>query len=408
MTGSEDGALRERTPHRDELRVIESYPQTQHKVELMSVYYGQYPKVLIAASPTNPHIDVTHIWLVEACAGAGAYKSAEHPGGYMPGCAILACQRAREIQRTHPQVTMHVVLIESNADYCAALSNDIAEFTGGVGADHVDVQIVPGRFEDHVDEVLQRTRNSKGGYYHSLWFLDPDGMAAIPYRAVGTLFRVGRGPEVIINLSASGLSRLRDAAVPRPDTIPHASLLADRAAMRAFFGDESWEHVPVTSSREMDIYRLTKAYAERFAGMRSEVHKLRSNGDEIRYFVHLSYSAAALAAFDRTYRASQRIGYQKGTKLSLAERAKYADELIALMPNQRASVEDVYKAMAGVLDRNQIRTVLRHAASNGYGTFDEKLGVMLWNPARVVPPGLSSRPTRVGDPQRPSLFDFRK
>lgn len=158
---------------------------------------------------------------------------------------------------------MHVVLIESNADYCAALSRDVAEFTGGLGRDHVDVQIVPGRFDDHVDEVLERTRKSSGGYYHSLWFLDPDGMAAIPYNAVVKLFRVVRGPEAIINLSASGLLRLRDAAVPKPDTIPHASLLADRAAMQAFFGDESWERVAVTSSRDMNIYRLTKAYAER-------------------------------------------------------------------------------------------------------------------------------------------------
>jgi hypothetical protein len=60
------------TFHRDASRVIESHPQTGHKVAVIDEYYGQHPEILIAAAKTT-RIDASHIWLIEVCAGAGTY-----------------------------------------------------------------------------------------------------------------------------------------------------------------------------------------------------------------------------------------------------------------------------------------------------------------------------------------------
>lgn len=219
-----------RTIHRDLTRFVESEPQTQHKIEFIGTYYGQHPEILIAAAQRNPRIDASHIWLVEACAGAGTYASAEHPDGFVDGCAIQACKRAREIQRRHPSVTMHVVLIEANAGHCASLGTLIREFTDASGRDCVDVRIEPGRFEDRVDVVLYLIRKADGSYYHSLWFIDPDGLVEIPHEAIERICVVGRGPEVIVNLSASGLARLATAA-----NAPSASALGQRARMNGLW-----------------------------------------------------------------------------------------------------------------------------------------------------------------------------
>lgn len=118
--------------------------------------------------------------------------------------------------------------------------------------------------------------------------------------------------------------------------------------------------------------------------MKASLHKLRSHGDEIRYFVHLSHSDPALSALDRTYQITQRTGVLRGKKLSPAEKSKYATEMIAMMPKTIVSVEVVYKAMGGRLDRNQARWVLQYAASNGFGSFNELAGEFTWNEKQMV------------------------
>jgi three-Cys-motif partner protein len=271
------------TFHRDASRVIESHPQTGHKVAVIDEYYGQHPEILIAAAKTT-RIDASHIWLIEVCAGAGTYLSAEHPSGYIDGCALRACAKAKDIQRRHRDVTMHVVLVEPDPQHCAELGRLIRPYVDTSGRNRVDVKIESARFEDCVERILARTARPGGGYYYSLWFIDPDGIVELPHAAVSCIAAVRRGPEIIINLSATGLARVKSATMSKPGDWEHASVAGNRKLMNTVFGNDSWQAVLSESSHAIYLGRLASAYAETFPTFQNrQICKLRTNGDEVRY-----------------------------------------------------------------------------------------------------------------------------
>ena len=55
--------------HPDELNFIETRAQTEHKLEVMRRYFGQYAAIIAQSQSTR--IDNRHIWLIDARAIAG-------------------------------------------------------------------------------------------------------------------------------------------------------------------------------------------------------------------------------------------------------------------------------------------------------------------------------------------------
>jgi hypothetical protein len=240
------------------------------------------------------------------------------------------------------------------------------------GRNRVDVKIESARFEDCVQRIFARTARPGGGYYYSLWFIDPDGIVELPHAAVSCIAAVRRGPEIIINLSATGLARVKSATMSKPGDWEHASVAGNRKLMNTFFGNDSWQAVLSESSHAIYLGRLASAYAETFPTFQNrQICKLRTNGDEVRYLIHLSHSPKAIEAFARTYKRSQQIGLQKGNKLTEPERANCAKVLIEKYPLESLTIEEMFVDFSGQLNRLQIATICRYADMKGYGEFDD-------------------------------------
>lgn len=363
--------------HPDETRPVEAHAQTLHKLDVMPRYFGQFPSVLIEAAKTHRKIFADDVYLVDAFAGAGLHRSADHIDGVVSGTALQACYQARRVQRKYPSSRVHVRLIDLNPNYCAKLMERTAKFRNGLDAEKVDVRVIQGDVAHKVSEVLQDTVRP-GGHNFSLWFFDPYGVRGITRDTFAPLLSVGYGPEIIINLDVSGLFRIRAAAISAKAEeyeVVEAISAADRKLLNAVYDGDAWELALGSIERRGNVEALrvlADTYAATFdkAFPYHTAYPLRSSNGQVRYLVHLTKSKKAVAKFQATYKASLKTGLLQGNQLTQNDRARVSAALFEVFRGNDQTIDDMHELGVYPLNKNQLRVVMREADDLNYGTFD--------------------------------------
>ncbi len=353
--------------HPDEINTIESRAQTEHKLEVMRRYFGQYLSII--AQSKSKAIDNGHIWLIDLFAGAGLHASANHPEGAVYGTAMLACVYARSVQRQFPNSEIHVRLVDVKESYCAKLVERTQRFRD----DGIDAQVLCVDWVDAIQQIVQEI-NTVALRSLSLWFIDPYGPTVLTFERLQVLLNAP-GTELIINLDATGLSRMR--GVVQSPKAAHSAPVRDQAVLHrsqldAIYRNTYWEdpsaHVKVRPGMTLED-QLVEAYLLSFKRFRAHAYPLRSSDNQRRYLVHLSRSPYAEKAFQETYEASRKVGLAKGKALTDTECAQHTKNLFDLYRGAEVSIEDLHLAQATPLDRAQLRRVASYADAHEYGSF---------------------------------------
>lgn len=356
--------------HPDEMNAVESKAQTEHKLDVMRRYFGAFASII--AQSTKEHIDNSHIWLIDLFAGAGVHRSADHPDGRVLGTALQSCAAARSVQHRYPKSQIHVRLVDLDSDYCHRLDARAARFA----QEGVDVVVRQGDYSAAITPILSEIR-SLGERSLSLWLIDPHGPKILAFESLWPLVSA-KGVEIVINLDVTGVQRMRGVALSSRasgDAMLGEMAAKNRAGLDALYRGNYWEeperHIQVRPGMTMED-KLAQVYLLPF---RTFVHKhaypLRSSESQYRYLVHLAKSPVAERAFAEEYEASQKVGIAKGRALTEADCARYARILLEAYRGMMVSLEDVYLDQVAPLDRGQLGRVLRYAAADGYGTFDD-------------------------------------
>jgi three-Cys-motif partner protein len=363
--------------HPDEVRSVEDHQQTQQKLDLMRVYWGTWASIL--ASSRAKWFDTSHLFLVDAFAGAGLHGSREHPDGQRFGTALSACDEARKVQRRHPALRVHVRLIDIDRGYCGRLQERTEPFRiAPPGPDRVDVLVIPGPFAEEMAGVLAET-DPDGRQYRSLWLLDPYSVEGIPHEAVAELERPKYGPEVLVNLHLAAVWRLTRAGQEGPLSV----YPLHEAALDRLYGRDAWRTGLRRGKGEPPA--LAQAYADTFRGFEHRgAYPLRKSGNEMRFFVHLTHSRTAAHAFAEAHHRTENVGLFAGRALNEVARAQAAEMLFRMFASQTVTVAEMYEADTG-LDRGQLRVVCEAAADGGYGTWTPSTTTMVWAEQRAAP-----------------------
>lgn len=361
--------------HQDEQRILELHKQTAHKLDLMRMYFGQYPSILAQAGKRRK-VNADHIWIIDACCGAGRHLSQEHPLNEVPGTAIQACIEAQEVQRRFPDTDMHVRLIDLDTGVCQRLLTQTKRFREGVGRDQLDVVVEQADFAAKIPVILKETRYGFSNYF-SLWFVDPFGIEEIQHSALDPLTSLVKGPELIINLEvANGVDRMI-GAVLSPNTKPSVAE-KDRAHLDALFGSDVWRKVKRAGVSKREKYiALAKTYADTFPQFKfRNVYML--HGEE-RFLVHLTHSKVAAEKFSETYDTSNNIGTLQGNRTLTQDRGKAAFELFSKFKGKDVDLDFMLKQTVVPLSKSFAPVVFRQAEIDGLGKYDQAAKVMRWN-----------------------------
>src|SRR5205814_1540865 len=101
---------------------------------------------------------------------------------------------------------------------------------------------------------------------------------------------------------------------------------------------------------------MATTYAETFRGFEfRKAYRLRSTGNQVRYFVHLTHSPLAVTAFESAFKATQNIGLFHGRALDFAERAKLAASYRELFAGTTTTLDQLYESGGLPLSRGQIK-----------------------------------------------------
>lgn len=369
-------------PHPDEIRIVEDHEQTAHKLAIWFRYPGAWATIIAHSKVRS--FDKDQMWVVDTHAGAGLHGSREHPDGVRPGTPMLACYAARNVQRRNPGVKVHVRAIDIRPEYVLKLRERVQPFIAAAGPDQVDVEVYGDDFAARVPSILAETTP---GQCRSLWFVDPYGVSEIPHKGLDPLRWPRYGPELVINLDVSGLWRVSAAGEAAINAEEIAARLDPNhiTALDRTYGGSAWQEALHGFRPRRDSFdRFAQLYADTFPNFeRRSIYRLRSSGNQVRYFVHLSHSATAEAAFAKTFRGTQNIGLFAGRSLSQTQRSRFALAYSEMFHGSTSLVEDLYQA-GPLQDRGQIKTVCRTADDEGYGKFDEPNKTMVWYEERLA------------------------
>ena len=396
--------------HTDEQRIIELHKQTEHKVDLMRRYYGQYPSIIATAGKRGT-VNAEHIFLIDAFAGAGAHLTRQTNTSQVPGTAVQACIEARRVQREFPGTTMHVRLIDASAVACKRLTARVKEFIDSEAPpERVDVTVFRSECQSRIAPILAETEYESGQRYCSLWFFDPHGLE-IPRPTFEPLLRSTRAIEILINLDVGAIYR-EIGQYKSPKATP--KMKSDCAnCLTELFSHERWKSAAPGASNyagELDV--LARAYAASFSPKfrYRQAYKLRSGDSQERYMIHLTNSKTAAGAFARSYRESQKIGNLKGNALTWADRENIVTTLFDAFKGNAIGFDHLATQTLAPLLKAQARVILRHACDQGFATYDPTDGTITWNEECTKKPALALDQTkhreRTKDPGKQLKLDF--
>ena len=376
--------------HPNETKFIELHEQTQHKLEVMRREFGAYLGT-IAQAGKNGSIDASRIFIVDVCSGAGSHLSLENPRHQVPGTAVQACIEARAIQRRFPNVHVSVRLIDIDSEACARLGVRIAEFRDDnlKHPEFVDVHVIDKDFTTQILPILRETLKPDGSRYCSLWFIDPFGTKIISKRGLFPLLKAGRGIELIINLDASGIQRIR-AAINSENSAANVRQ-SNRRLLAELYGDDRWDvAVPADWDWERECEDIAQKYRDSFVDefAHKEVYPLRASDGQVRFLIHLTHVARGRIVLEKAYSAASFPRKNRNKALSITDRDKCVESLFRRFANTVVPFEEMVRLPDCRLDRGQLATVLRRAADTGHGVYDQTARAMRWNAGCMKPPAL--------------------
>jgi three-Cys-motif partner protein len=383
--------------HSDEQRIIELHKQTEHKVDLMRRYYGQYPSI-IATAGKRGNVNAEHIFLIDAFAGAGAHLTRQTNTSQVPGTAVQACIEARRVQREFPGTTMHVRLIDASAVACKRLSARVKEFTDPKALpERVDVTVVRSECQSRIAPILAETEYGSGQRYCSLWFFDPHGLE-IPRSTFAALLRSTRAVEILINLDVGAIYR----EIGQYESPKATSKMKNDCenCLTDLFSHERWKSAAGASNYAGELDVLARAYAASFSlkFRFGQAYKLRSGDGQERYMIHLTNSKTAASAFAKSYRESQKIGNLKGNALTWADRENIVSTLFYAFKGNTISLDHLATQTLAPLSKAQSRVIVRHACDQGFATYDPTDSTITWNEECTKKPALALDRTKHREP----------
>lgn len=396
--------------HKDETKIVELQPQTEHKLDVMRRYFGQYAAI-IAKAGVNKTVNAGHIYLVDGFAGVGAHLSIKAKENETPGTGVLACIAAQSVQRTYPRSRIHVRLVDSDSETARRLDQRTAKYRVAVAhPEHVDVTVECAEFAERLAPILEETRHHDTKHYCSLWFLDPFDLK-LPHSALAPLIEIKHGVEIIINLDVGGVVRcIKAAQSPRTNA---ASVRADLDCLNDLFGSEAaWQSaLEGAGFFHEELEHVAMAYVATFPEFQFQgYYPLRSDGKQYRSLVHLAHSPSAIAAFKRSYNDSREIGDLKGRKLTMTDRINAALTLFEAFKATQTTLDYLTKQPYLQLNRSQAKVIAQHAHDNGLATYDQASEVISWNAerkeSRVLPLSLKHNKERqTRDERQTELFE---
>lgn len=370
--------------HRDALRPLELHRQTYHKLEVNRRYDPVFAGITARTKGTGQG---SHVFLIDTHGGGGEHASIER--GWAWGTPIMACFAARQIQRTVEGATVHVRAVDSDPAAALGLRQRVQRFLQAEGADHVDVEIIQGRYEDSLDDLLHEVEDYRAS---SRWLVDPYGID-IPRECLAPLLRKRWGLEVIINLDASGALRVAHATRFAADLDTKADLddvlFGDRQpALNALMGGRGWSGaLDRNRSWNFNLQALAEYYAATFqrAFQFAAPYRLRSSDNQCRFLVHLTRHPLGVKKFDEAFRMASRDGLFVGSSPDGADRSVSARYLWERYKDTSTTFDNLAEEYEGRWDRRQLRSICDAADEDLYASFDPVSGIIRWLEQRGQP-----------------------
>jgi three-Cys-motif partner protein len=169
--------------------------RSRDKLWLLSGYLK--PLTYKLGSQCGPRKPWKHLWVVDGCAGTGAYQENEH-GRIEDGSPLIAAKwaEAERIRRHYPVV--RCINVEADPTCFAELERNLNPYR--------DVALpLKGEFADHVDDIIAMIDNDP-----ALVFIDPFGVNGIEMEVIERLLvkREKSKTELLIHFSDKTFKRM--------------------------------------------------------------------------------------------------------------------------------------------------------------------------------------------------------
>lgn len=226
---------------------------SRRKIEV----YGKYLKPLSYKILSK----YKRLWIVDAYAGAGAYD-ADADGNRAAGSPLVAAKFARQhnVNSAKAGKEIRLINIESHGERFARLEETLMGF-------RPDVTNLPGRFQDHLDDVLETI-----GSDPVLFFIDPFGMEGADIRIIERILerRNRTVTELLINFSDRGFLRMAgnlDAKASRPQDLAAAQTKVKTldAILGTSFWQGAWRNPELSTEEKLE--QVAKLYADRLRAL---------------------------------------------------------------------------------------------------------------------------------------------
>jgi three-Cys-motif partner protein len=375
-----------RADHPDAHRPIELHKQTAHKLEVIRRYDPVFGAIMAQG---DWHGQQVHIFLVDTHGGGGQHLSIER--GWTYGSPAWACFSARDIQRRHSNVQVHVRAIESDPAAAHLLRLTVQRHIEAKGTDHVDVRVIDGDYRDHLAEVMDEVRRNRAA---CRVLVDPHGID-IPLWTLAPLLKPAWGLEVIINFDASGALRVAHQLLKKGGLAESSDfddlLLANAAhqsALGEMFGGSSWRAAVRKGMTWHDaLESIARADAELFAPYfaHRNVYRLRSSDNQVRYLVHLARHPLGVTKFREAFGAASREGLLATRFLDGPGRSAVAASFHALYRGTETTIERLHEEHGHRYDKRALRGICEASDQDLYGVFDPKTDTISWFPKRRKP-----------------------
>jgi three-Cys-motif partner protein len=221
---------------------------SRRKIEV----YGKYLKPLSYKILSR----YQRLWIVDAYAGAGAYEP-DADGNCAAGSPLVAARFARQynVNSTKAGKEIRLINVESHRERFARLEETLMGFRPAV-------KNLPGRFQDHLDDVLATI-----GSDPVLFFIDPFGMEGADIRIIERILerRNRTVTELLINFSDRGFLRMAgnlDAKASRPQDLAAAQTKVRTldAILGTSFWQGAWRNPELSTEEKLE--QVANLYAD--------------------------------------------------------------------------------------------------------------------------------------------------
>lgn len=214
-------------------------PRSLRKLEV----YGKYlaPLANKLGSQVGEGRPYSHVWIVDAFAGAGSYQP-DGAGKREDGSPLVAAKLARDLEIRRKYPVLRCINVEENADCFEELRVNLAAWA-------TVSDCIEGRFETRVDQVLAQVGDDP-----VLFFLDPFGVSGIEMELLAKLRDRKGKTELLIHFSNQTFLRMAGHLNEKGERKPTAQKVAEAklARLDALIGTPMWRRLWQQQSVDLD------------------------------------------------------------------------------------------------------------------------------------------------------------